>query len=46
MATRIEIRWPSGIRQVLTNVQGDRQIQVDEPAAKDANYVGGPATKH
>jgi hypothetical protein len=28
---RIEIRWPSGIQQVLTNVKGDRQITVDEP---------------
>jgi hypothetical protein len=33
VADRIEIRWPSGIMQTLTNVKGDRQIQVDEPAA-------------
>jgi hypothetical protein len=32
-ADSIEIRWPSGIVQTLTNVKGDRQIQVDEPAA-------------
>jgi enediyne biosynthesis protein E4 len=33
VASSIEIRWPSGIVQTLTNVKGDRQIQVDEPAA-------------
>jgi hypothetical protein len=33
VAATIEIRWPSGIVQTLTNVKGDRQIQVDEPAA-------------
>jgi hypothetical protein len=31
VATSIEIRWPSGIVQILTNVKGDRQIQVEEP---------------
>jgi hypothetical protein len=31
-AESIEIRWPSGIVQTLTNVKGDRQVQVDEPA--------------
>ena len=31
VADTIEIRWPSGIVQTLTNVKGDRQIQVDEP---------------
>lgn len=30
-ADSIEIRWPSGILQTLTNVQADRQVQVDEP---------------
>lgn len=30
--SRIEIRWPSGIQQSLTNVAGDRQINIDEPA--------------
>ncbi len=33
VADSIEIRWPSGIVQTLTGVKGDRQIQVDEPAA-------------
>jgi enediyne biosynthesis protein E4 len=28
---RIEIRWPSGIQQVLLNVKGDRQLTIDEP---------------
>ena len=28
---RIEIRWPSGIQQVLPNVKGDRQLTIDEP---------------
>jgi enediyne biosynthesis protein E4 len=32
VASSIEIRWPSGIVQILNNVEGDRQIQVDEPA--------------
>lgn len=32
VADSIEIRWPSGIVQILKNVPADRQIQVDEPA--------------
>ena len=28
----IEIRWPSGIRQTLTDVAADRILKVDEPA--------------
>jgi hypothetical protein len=39
VANTIEIHWPSGIVQTLTNVEGDRQVQVDEPAAS-----GGSAT--
>jgi hypothetical protein len=31
-AQSIEIRWPSGIRQTLTNVAADQILQVDEPA--------------
>lgn len=31
IARRVEIRWPSGIVQILKNVRGDRQIQIDEP---------------
>jgi len=37
MANSIEIRWPSGIVQTLTNVKGGRQIQVDEPANTPAS---------
>jgi enediyne biosynthesis protein E4 len=32
-AASIEIRWPSGVLQTLTNIKGDRQVQIDEPAA-------------
>ena len=32
VAQSIEIRWPSGIRQVLENVNADRFLQIDEPA--------------
>jgi hypothetical protein len=28
---RIEIRWPSGIRQIVADVKADQQITVDEP---------------
>jgi len=31
VAQKIEIRWPSGIRQILTNVRGDQILQIDEP---------------
>ena len=27
----IDVRWPSGTRQTLTNVQGDRIVEIDEP---------------
>ncbi|MGC8760366.1 MAG: CRTAC1 family protein [Bryobacteraceae bacterium] len=32
-ARRVEIRWPSGIRQVLENVAADRIVRITEPAA-------------
>lgn len=35
-AQRVEIRWPSGIVQVLNNVAGDRILQVEEPAVPEA----------
>jgi len=41
VADSIEIRWPSGIVQTLTNVKGDRQIQVDEPATGGAPTGSG-----
>jgi hypothetical protein len=28
---RVEIRWPSGVRQVLENVQADQALRVVEP---------------
>ena len=34
-AKTIEIRWPSGTRQVLPNVQCDRILRVDEPLDSD-----------
>jgi enediyne biosynthesis protein E4 len=37
VAESIEIRWPSGIVQTLTNIKGDRQIQVDEPVAPSSD---------
>jgi enediyne biosynthesis protein E4 len=36
-ARTIEIRWPSGIRQTLKDVQGDQVLQVQEPT---------PETRH
>jgi hypothetical protein len=33
VASKIEIHWPSGIVQTLSNVKADRILQVDEPAA-------------
>ena len=32
MIREIEIRWPSGIRQVMRNVQADRIVKVEERA--------------
>ncbi|HSU19146.1 MAG TPA: CRTAC1 family protein [Acidobacteriaceae bacterium] len=34
-AKSIEIRWPSGIRQTLNNISGDRIVRVDEPTGTD-----------
>jgi len=31
-ATRIDIDWPSGIKQVLTNVRADQILRVEEPS--------------
>jgi enediyne biosynthesis protein E4 len=45
VAESIEIRWPSGIVQTLTNVKGDRQIQVDEPPASLQPSVAGKAVQ-
>lgn len=35
-AQRIEIRWPSGIRQTIKDVRGDQVLQIDEPASPAA----------
>jgi hypothetical protein len=35
MARDIEIAWPSGIHQTLTNVAGDRIVRVDEPNSSE-----------
>jgi hypothetical protein len=32
-ALAIEVRWPSGITQVMKNVEGDRAIVIDEPVS-------------
>ncbi|MGA9039810.1 MAG: CRTAC1 family protein [Terriglobales bacterium] len=36
-AREIEVLWPSGIRQVLYDVQGDRVVSLQEPAASAAS---------
>ncbi len=36
MVNRIEIRWPSGIQQVLLSVPADRQVNIDEPAQSES----------
>ena len=36
MARSVEIFWPSGIHQTLTNVSGDRILRVDEPSSSGA----------
>jgi hypothetical protein len=41
-ASSIEVRWPSGTVQTLTNVKGDQQVQVDEPPAPNSH---SPAVK-
>jgi enediyne biosynthesis protein E4 len=33
VAQRIEIRWPSGIRQALKNISADQILEIDEPAS-------------
>jgi len=30
---KIEIGWPSGVRQVIKDVSGDQILQIDEPVA-------------
>jgi len=35
VASSIEIRWPSGVSQTLTNIKAVQQVQIDEPTASD-----------
>ena len=44
VARSIEIRWPSGIRQTLTDIAGDRIVKIDEPSASPS--VPGKAGAH
>jgi len=37
-AKEIEIRWPSGIRQVLENVEADRVVSIEESATSAAKH--------
>jgi enediyne biosynthesis protein E4 len=36
-AQRIEIRWPSGIRQTIKDVRADQILQIDEPAVSSVS---------
>jgi hypothetical protein len=36
-AQRIEIRWPSGIRQTLKDIPADQILQIDEPATSSTS---------
>jgi len=40
LALSIQIKWPSGQVQTLTNVKADQQVQVDEPSGLPA--IGAP----
>jgi hypothetical protein len=42
---RIEIRWPSGIQQVLTSQMANRQITIDEPAQSNSATPAAAADK-
>ncbi len=37
-AKEVEIDWPSGIKQTLTNVEGDRILKVEEPRAQPGTH--------
>ena len=36
IATSIQVQWPSGVEQTLTNARGDRQLEIDEPVVSNA----------
>jgi enediyne biosynthesis protein E4 len=37
VASRVEIRWPSGIRQTVKDVAADQILQIDEPAGASSS---------
>lgn len=43
-ATCVKIQWPSGIIQTMTDIPGDRQIQIDEPASSDPPGQAKPSS--
>ena len=38
-AAKVEIRWPSGILQILNHVPADQVLEVCEPAASSTDSV-------
>ena len=42
VATSIEIRWPSGIHQMLKDVKADQILVIDEPAASNTEKATTP----
>lgn len=41
VALRIEIRWPSGIRQTVKSVAADQMLQIDEPQIAESQVGEG-----
>ncbi|HEY1987549.1 MAG TPA: CRTAC1 family protein [Terracidiphilus sp.] len=42
---RIEIKWPSGIQQVMTDQKADQQLTIDEPAESNGPKTTAAADK-
>jgi enediyne biosynthesis protein E4 len=40
VARTVEIQWPSGIRQTLTDIAGDRVVKIDEPVVPAVTHSG------
>jgi hypothetical protein len=36
VVSKIEIRWPSGIRQALNDVSADQILRIDEPVSANS----------
>ncbi|PYX78509.1 MAG: hypothetical protein DMG70_31405 [Acidobacteria bacterium] len=34
LSQKIEVRWPSGLRQTVKDVHADQILQIDEPATR------------